>query len=153
MKKRKWEILFCVYLLFLFLVVILKFTGSFQVLLDRMQAEPYGETYNLKPFSTINSQLRHLSESWAQFNLIGNTIPFIPFGFLMPMSYRKKCSLGKVLLRGLLFVLFAELAQFYTNLGAFDVDDIILNMVAIFLGYLPVGIAGVVRKYKRKKKS
>ena len=153
MKKRKWEILFCVYLLFLFLVLILKFTGSFQVLLDRMQAEPYGETYNLKPFSTINSQLRHLSESWAQFNLIGNTIPFIPFGFLMPMSYRKKCSLGKVLLTGLLFVLFAELAQFYTNLGAFDVDDIILNMVAIFLGYLPVGIAGVVRKYKRKKKS
>ena len=152
MKKRTWKILFWLYLLFLFLVVILKFTGSVQDLLDRMQAEPYGKTYNLEPFATIKIQLRYLSESWARFNLIGNTIPFIPFGFLLPLSCRKKCSLGKVLLLGLLFVLLAETVQFYTNLGAFDVDDIILNMAAIFLGYIPVGIAGILRKTKRKKK-
>lgn len=152
MKKRTWKILFWLYLLFLFLVVILKFTGSVQDLLDRMQAEPYGKTYNLEPFATIKIQLRYLSEGWARFNLIGNTIPFIPFGFLLPMSCRKKCSLGKVLLVGLLFVLLAETVQFYANLGAFDVDDIILNMAAIFLGYIPVGIAGILRKTKRKKK-
>ncbi len=152
MRKQTWKILFWVYLLFLFLVVILKFTGSFQTLLDRMQAEPYGKTYNLQPFATIKIQLRYLSEGWARFNLMGNTIPFIPFGFLLPMSCRKKCSLGKVLLTGLGFVLLAEMVQFYTNLGAFDVDDIILNMAAIFLGYLPVGIAGVVRRHRRKKK-
>ncbi len=152
MKKGIWKVLFWLYLIFLFLVVILKFTGSFQDLLARMQAEPYGKTHNLEPFATIKIQLRHLSEGWARFNLIGNTVPFVPFGFLLPMAWRKKCSVFKVLLCGLLFVLFAEAVQFYTNLGTFDVDDIILNMTAIFVGYLPVGIAGMFTEKKKKSK-
>lgn len=151
MKKGIWRVLFWLYLIFLFLVVILKFTGSVQDLLARMQSEPYGKTYNLEPFATIKIQLRHLSESWARLNLMGNTVPFVPFGFLLPMAWRKKCSVFKVLLCGLLFVLLAEAVQFYTNLGTFDVDDIILNMSAIFAGYLPVGIASIFRKTKKKK--
>lgn len=151
MKKGMWKLVFWTYLLLLFVVVILKFTGSIQVLLDKMAAEPYGKTYNLTPFHTIRLQLRHLSEGWAQFNLVGNTIPFVPFGFLMPMAYGRKCSFGKVLFWALVFLLFAEGVQFYTNLGTFDVDDIILNMSAIFMGYLPIGIYGIFRKNKKKK--
>lgn len=148
MKRGVWKLLFWTYLLFLFVFVILKFTGSVQDLLDRMAAEPYGKTYNLEPLATIKTQLRHWSEGWARFNLIGNTVAFVPFGFLLPLTYRKRCSLFAVLLLGLMFVLFAEALQLYTNLGTFDVDDIILNMSAIFLGYLPVGIAGIFRKRK-----
>ena len=148
MKRGFWKLLFWTYLLFLFVFVILKFTGSVQDLLDRMAAEPYGKTYNLEPLATIKTQLRHWSEGWARFNLIGNTVAFVPFGFLLPLTYRKRCSLFAVLLLGLMFVLFAEALQLYTNLGTFDVDDIILNMSAIFLGYLPVGIAGIFRKRK-----
>ena len=152
MKRGIWKLAFWAYLLFLFLVVILKFNGSFQDLLERTQAEPYGKTYNLQPFTTLKLQLRHLSEGWAKFNLLGNTLPFIPFGFLLPLSCKRKSSLLGVLLWGQLFVLFAESVQLYTNLGTFDVDDIILNMTAIFLGYLPVGIFGMFRKIKRKNK-
>ena len=148
MKRGVWKLLFWTYLLFLFVFVILKFTGSVQDLLDRMAAEPYGKTYNLEPLATIKTQLRHWSEGWARFNLIGNTVAFVPFGFLLPLTYRKRCSLFAVLLLGLMFVLFAEALQLYTNLGTFDVDDIILNMSAIFLGYLPVGIAGIFQKRK-----
>lgn len=148
MKRGFWKLLFWTYLILLFVVVILKFTGSFRDLLDRMAAEPYGKTYNLTPFATIRIQLQHLSEGWARFNLIGNTVPFVPFGFLLPMTYRKRCSLLKTLLLGLLFVLISEAVQFYANLGTFDVDDIILNMSAIFLGYLPVGIAAIFKKKK-----
>lgn len=151
MRRGFWKLLFWSYLLLLFIVVILKFTGSFQNLLDRMAAEPYGKTYNLEPFATIKIQLKHWSEGWARFNLIGNTVAFLPFGFLLPLTDRKGCSLLKVLLLGLLFVLFAEGLQYYTNLGAFDVDDIILNMFAIFVGYLPVGISGMFRKTKKRK--
>lgn len=151
MKRGFWKLLFWTYLLFLFVFVILKFTGSVQDLLDRMAAEPYGKTYNLEPLATIKIQLRHWSEGWARFNLIGNTVAFVPFGFLLPLTYRKRCSLFAVLLLGLMFVLFAEALQLYTNLGTFDVDDIILNMSAIFLGYLPVGISGMFRKNKKRK--
>lgn len=152
MKKGTWKLLFWTYLLFLFVVVILKFTGSVQDLLEKMRSEPYGKPYNLVPFATIKTQLQYLSDGWARFNLLGNTLPFIPFGFLLPLSCKRKCSLLGVLLRGLLFVLFAEAVQFYTNLGTFDVDDIILNMSAIFVGYIPVGIAGIARSRKKKKK-
>ena len=152
MKKTIWKFLFWAYVLTVFLVVILKFTGSFQDLFARMQADPYGRPYNLEPFSTLGIQLQHLSEDWAKFNLIGNTIPFIPFGFLLTKAYRRKYSLLKGLFFGFLFVLIAEIVQFQTKLGIFDVDDIILNMTAIFVGYIPVGISGVFRKAKRKKK-
>ena len=152
MKKTIWKVLFWLYVWFLFLVVILKFTGSFQELLARTQEDPYGRPYNLEPFSTIGIQLQYVSEDWAKLNLIGNTIPFIPFGILLHMAYRKKFSLLKGLVFGFLFILIAETVQFYTNLGIFDVDDIILNMSAIFVGYIPVGIAGFFRKKKRKKK-
>ena len=152
MKRGSWKLLFWMYLLVLFFVVILKFTGSIQDLLDRMQAEPYGKTYNLIPFATLRIQWNHFSEGWARFNLLGNTLPFVPFGFLLPMAYRKKGSFFMVLLWGLLFVLIAEITQFYTNLGTFDVDDIILNMAAIFVGYLPAGIAGIFRKPQKKKR-
>ena len=152
MKKGMWKLLFWAYVLFLFLVVILKFTGSVQDLLDRMQAEPYGKTYNLVPFATLRIQWKYWHEGWAMFNLLGNTLPFVPFGFLLPMAYRKKGSFFMVLLWGLLFVLFAESVQLYTNLGTFDVDDIILNMAAIFVGYIPAGIAGIFRKPAKKKR-
>ena len=79
-------------------------------------------------------------------------LPFMPFGYLLPKAYRNVSTLWKVLLLGLVFVLFAETGQLITNLGTFDVDDIILNMFAIFVGYLPVGIGAVLRKKKRKKK-
>ena len=152
MKKARWKILFWAYLLFLFFVVILKFTGSVRALLDRMAIEPFGKPYNLEPFATIRIQLQYLHETWAQFNLLGNTLPFMPFGYLLPKAYRNVSTLWKVLLLGLMFVLFAETGQLITNLGTFDVDDIILNMFAIFLGYLPMGIGAVLRKKKRKKK-
>lgn len=152
MKKRTWKLLFWVYLLLLFLVVILKFRGSFHELIERSAAEPLEQKCNLVPFATLRIQLQYWRTTWARFNLLGNTLPFMPFGFLLPLTDRKNGSLWKVLLLGLLFVLFAEAVQFYTNLGSFDVDDIMLNMAAIFLGYLPVGIAGIVRKGKRKKK-
>lgn len=152
MKKKIWKLLFWVYLALLFLVVILKFRGSFRELIERSAIEPLGQNYNLIPFATLRVQLRYLHATWARFNLMGNTVPFLPFGCLLPIAYRKAGSLGKVLLLGLLFVLLAEAVQFYTNLGSFDVDDILLNMAAIFVGYLPVGIAGILRKSKNKKK-
>ena len=74
------------------------------------------------------------------------------FGFLLPKAYRKARSLLSVLLWGFLFVVFAECTQYVTNLGTFDVDDIILNMASFLLGYLPVGIAGLFRKPKKKHK-
>ena len=84
----------------------------------------------------MSTQIEHITQWWALKNLLGNIIPFIPFGFLLPIAYKKFSSAISVFCVGLASILLIELFQFFTKLGSFDVDDIILNMIGIVCGYL-----------------
>ena len=136
--KRKLliKVIWWIYFVLLFGIVIIKFRGSFSELLNKMESTPFGTNYNLIPFKSIGEQLSHFSEGWARFNLLGNIIPFVPFGFLLPVVSEKINSFIKILFAGFGFLLFVEVFQFFTRLGSFDVDDIFLNMLGIFIGYL-----------------
>ena len=136
--KRKLliKLIWWIYFFLLFGIVIIKFRGSFSELLIKMESTPFGTNYNLIPFKSIGEQLSHFSEGWARFNLLGNIIPFVPFGFLLPVVSEKINSFIKILFAGFGFLLFVEVFQFFTRLGSFDVDDIFLNMLGIFIGYL-----------------
>ncbi len=136
--KRKLliKVIWWIYFVLLFGIVIIKFRGSFSELLIKMESTPFGTNYNLIPFKSIGEQLSHFSEGWARFNLLGNIIPFVPFGFLLPVVSEKINSFIKILFAGFGFLLFVEVFQFFTRLGSFDVDDIFLNMLGIFIGYL-----------------
>ena len=63
---------------------------------------------------------------WALKNLLGNLLPFIPFGFLLPIAYPRIKAFFKVFLVGMFAVLF--------------IDDIILNMVGVLSGYGTFGL-------------
>lgn len=136
--KRKLliKVIWWIYFVLLFGIVIIKFRGSFSELLIKMESTPFGTNYKLIPFKSIGEQLSHFSEGWARFNLLGNIIPFVPFGFLLPVVSEKINSFIKILFAGFGFLLFVEVFQFFTRLGSFDVDDIFLNMLGIFIGYL-----------------
>ena len=136
--KRKLliKVIWWIYFVLLFGIVIIKFRGSFSELLIKMESTTFGTNYNLIPFKSIGEQLSHFSEGWARFNLLGNIIPFVPFGFLLPVVSEKINSFIKILFAGFGFLLFVEVFQFFTRLGSFDVDDIFLNMLGIFIGYL-----------------
>ena len=136
--KRKLliKVIWWIYFVLLFGIVIIKFRGSFSELLIKMESTPFGTNYNLIPFKSIGEQLSHFSEGWARFNLLGNIRPFVPFGFLLPVVSEKINSFIKILFAGFGFLLFVEVFQFFTRLGSFDVDDIFLNMLGIFIGYL-----------------
>ena len=108
-------------------------------------SETYGRTmdsgyrYNLEPFKEIKrfwSNRNALGWRSVITNLAGNIIAFVPFGFFLPML----CRLGRniiscILLSGL-FSLAVESVQLFTKVGAFDVDDIMLNAVGGLVGYL-----------------
>jgi len=66
-------------------------------------------------------------------NIVGNIIMFIPFGFFT--SYYLKLEKKRVILYiALIISIVIEFIQL--NIGrAFDVDDVILNLVGSFLGY------------------
>jgi glycopeptide antibiotics resistance protein len=97
--------------------------------------------YNLIPLANIKRQLTHISEWWALRQILGNIIPFMPFGFLLPIVYRKINSFGKVFITGILSILFIEYFQLFTKVGSFDVDDILLNCLGIICGYVVLILA------------
>lgn len=134
------------YLILLFAVIAIKFNGSFAELHKKMISTPFGTNYNIVPFKTISLHIRYYSRSWAKLNLWGNLIPFVPYGLLLPMVYPKMNRFANVFLCGLLFVLFIEVFQFFTRLGTFDIDDIMLNMVGICCGYIIFQIGSFIFK-------
>ena len=134
--------LWWVYMAWLFVFVVVKFRGSFAELRERVVSVQEWEHYNLIPFATIRVQLRFLSRGWAWFNLLGNTVSFIPFGFILPLVSERMDRLWKVMLAGIVSVVLIELFQYYTQLGSLDVDDLILNMAGIVCGYFLLWCTG-----------
>lgn len=139
MKSKKMvQIVWWLYICLLFVIVVVKFNGSFEELENRIIMFSSEETinFNLIPFRSIGVQLTHINEWWALKNILGNIISFIPFGFLLPIVYNKINSFFKFFASNILFILFVESFQFFTRIGCFDVDDIILNFVGSLCGYL-----------------
>lgn len=86
---------------------------------------------------------------WARYNLLGNIVPFMPFGFLLPVVFGKINSFWKVLTVGLAADFIIEVFQYITRIGSFDVDDIILNMIEIAFGYMLIKFTNVLFSKKQ----
>ena len=79
-------------------------------------------------------------------NVIGNTAMFIPSGIFLPIIYKKLNSFWKVVSAGALFSLCIELIQLPFSVRASDVDDLILNVLGVAIGY---GIYSAVKHLNR----
>jgi len=74
-------------------------------------------------------------------NIVGNVILLLPFGIMVPMLWSKFKSAVKTTLCAFCISLSIEVLQllscFVGNIGrAFDVDDILLNTIGAFIGYI-----------------
>lgn len=92
---------------------------------------------NFVPFTTLKlfyAVRKHYS--YVAKNVLGNIIGFIPLGILLPILFVKLQrflrTTGAVFLISLTF----ETIQLITDLGIFDVDDLLLNTIGGALGYL-----------------
>ena len=97
--------------------------------------------YNIIPFHTIYGYLftsNNFVSNWDKvslLNLAANLALFMPFGFLLPLVSQNIKTYKKVLICGIILVLIIEFIQYFIGRSA-DVDDVILNMIGITLGYL-----------------
>lgn len=64
-----------------------------------------------------------------------NVILFVPFGFFIPLLYKKYHHIKTVALTGFLFSLSVEIAQMF-DWGSTDINDLITNTIGVCLGYL-----------------
>ena len=99
--------------------------------------------YNLHPLDTVSRYLwvlKYSLDPTQQFhaiaNLAGNVILFLPLGIFLPMLFVRLRTFWRFALAALLAILSVEALQLFTGLGALDVDDLILNLMGIALGYL-----------------
>jgi glycopeptide antibiotics resistance protein len=97
---------------------------------------------NLIPFVNL---LDYESKRDLLLNIIGNCAMFIPTGILTPVLYRHLDSFKKTVLTGFLISLAIEIIQLPFAVRASDIDDLILNTLGFFLGYL------IYLGYKKKK--
>ncbi len=79
-------------------------------------------------------------------NVFGNTAMFIPSGIVFPIIYKKLNSFWKVVAAGTLISCCIEIFQLPFSVRASDVDDLILNVLGVAIGY---GIYTTVKRIKR----
>ena len=74
--------------------------------------------------------------SWESIiiNLFGNIIMFIPFGFLGCLN-AKYFSFKKLIVDFLSALIIVEALQYLTRLGVFDIDDLALNSLGVWIGF------------------
>ncbi|MGE7608742.1 VanZ family protein [Peribacillus frigoritolerans] len=116
--------------------VLFGYSSSLLVLLFfRPEGQVY--SYNLIPFSTILSYLSNEMNGLVSFyNLSANVGLFIPFGLYLLSREGQELSAKRKFIYPLLSISGIEICQFVFRRGSLDVDDLILNMIGVYLGYL-----------------
>jgi glycopeptide antibiotics resistance protein len=145
---------FIIYLVVLAKLVIFKGPVFFEVVggTEEYKNKTANSSYtgiNLIPFKTIRQFANtHPSTSTSVkfFNLAGNVLLFIPFGFLLPLVFRRLDRLRFVFFASILLSLFFETYQLITRTGQFDIDDLILNSLGGVIGYMLLQL--ISRRYR-----
>jgi glycopeptide antibiotics resistance protein len=99
---------------------------------------PTHKAYNLVPFHTIKIYVSN--DTWNSIydkcaNLSGNIAVFSPFGFLLPLVFRRFAKFRYTFLATVLLSSSFEFLQFFSHTGFCDVDDVILNSLGGVIGF------------------
>lgn len=118
--NRIWKIVFFIYICFLLFFVVVKPFGF----IDRMHSIQINRNsgiwnYSLDPFRSFSSYFRHRTDWYAYTNILGNIIPFVPFGFLIPIISKKYRRFINFFSLCLIIIIGIESFQFVTMLGFF----------------------------------
>lgn len=95
--------------------------------------------YNIVPFRTITNYYYYSTRKGFIINIFGNLLAFMPLGVLWPVVFKQpydKIYVHIIFLWSFTISLFIELIQVLSKVGAFDVDDLILNTLGGVIGYL-----------------
>ena len=111
---------------------------------------------NPVPFRTIRSYFSGTAAQNFNFttrviNLLGNIVVLIPFGFLLPFAFPKADKWKYAFLWGSALIVFVEVTQFFIGRAA-DIDDWLLNILGVLLGYA-ITFVPAVRRWKDRCKA
>ena len=111
--------------------------------LDRIASQ---EGIYLTPFNTIRQQVEKLPSDESLTQLLGNTVLFAPWGFFLPMLWKKFRRLLPVAGMCLGLTCFIEFTQLFIG-RTVDVDDLILNFLGSMCG---AGLWWIIRRLRKE---
>ncbi len=138
--QKIFSVIFFLYLLFLIKVIIFKYPiDHMKAIVDTWQKDVVLEglsTANFEPFKTIKMYIQYYDMPGLRSfsNLFGNVLIFVPFGIMFPIVHETGKNVFVLLFNALILVIGIEVFQLFSNFGAFDVDDIILNCFGVLIG-------------------
>ena len=150
--KKIWKFVFVIYILILIKLIILKYPWQSLVQIIRNWEKDIILEGILRANFTLGKSIRMYIRYFDKFpfwngfaNLIGNILVFIPYGIILPKAYPGCGKWWRVTYCSLGFTMCIELFQLFSGFGIFYVDDILLNVCGIFLGY---GMFALLRRIK-----
>lgn len=126
MLKKIYKAVIIPYTLFLLYLMFLGM-GRFQYEDNLIRVEPV--------FSTVKFIQSSIDWRYIIMIVFGNIIMFIPFGFSGWVFPRLK-DLKTLIFAFISTIVIVEALQYFTRMGIFEVDDIILNTFGVYLGWL-----------------
>ncbi|MDE7094017.1 MAG: VanZ family protein [Oscillospiraceae bacterium] len=135
MKSKKKVIyisIFCVYMLFLLIVVIFKILPHFQEFIGQWNSRRYALQSGQREINWVLNPFRTIIEFHSIGNICKNVLSFIPFGFYVFRFFRS--SFFKTILASELFILVVQVIRFASLIGFFDTADFIRYTVGILIG-------------------
>ncbi|MBR6527256.1 MAG: VanZ family protein [Lachnospiraceae bacterium] len=125
-------------ILFLSYLMLLMYFMFFSEKLGRTDADRI-VSYNLQPLKEILRFWKYrdvLGYKAVFWNLGGNVLCFMPFGVFVMWLWKNMDRWYLVTSLSLYLSLLIELVQYFMKVGSFDVDDLLLNTIGGFLGYI-----------------
>ncbi|WP_294276119.1 VanZ family protein [uncultured Chryseobacterium sp.] len=127
MLKKFYQFIIYPYTFFLLYLMLFGF--------GRIDARYPDPALRLEPvISTVQFMKSGLPKEYIVKIVLGNIIMFIPFGFL-GWSFPRLRLLKSLLFAFLSAIIIVEALQYFSRLGIFEVDDVILNTFGVFLGW------------------
>lgn len=140
-KRRKSRILPELFTLVFGLYMVALFSATGLTLEHWIKTDVKLTDINFMPFKTISSvsaQSAAGQSFWtilANESILGNLLLFVPFGFLLPLIWPEKNECVGTIFSGFILSLFIEACQLFVGRSC-DIDDLILNTLGAFAGYL-----------------
>lgn len=118
------------------------------------------QTYFSRVPGSRNAVSLILGETWqgsvqSKAYVIENILMMIPFGVLLPNTLKSAESIFCCIPLGFFFSVSLEYAQFLSQRGHMQVDDVIMNVIGTIIGYLffvTVKLLRRLNKYLKEKK-
>ena len=136
-EKSRYRILGLI--LFVLYLILLIYFLFFAEEMGRNPQMREGYSYNLTLFKEIRRFYEHqeiLGYRALFLNIFGNVLAFMPFGFFLPMIWKRTDRLFLTAVSSFLMSLCVETVQLVSRVGSFDVDDLLLNTIGGVLGFL-----------------